>query len=132
MLYCMDLWVGFISLPGLRHVSPKRCKTPHLMKFGAKFSTVHDFYSSSKQLPIPKQLKLHVTQAYTEFCALDIRTFNVMIGDGFQNLAKVLFDAGRSMYKSSIEIKDLLAHLTTISRNVSRLYEELVNHQKEK
>ncbi|CAF5167377.1 unnamed protein product, partial [Rotaria magnacalcarata] len=48
--------------------------------------------------------------------------------DDFQNLAKVLFDAGRSLYKSSIEIKELLPHSTTVSRNVTCLYEEYKLH----
>ncbi|CAF4965380.1 unnamed protein product, partial [Rotaria sp. Silwood1] len=80
------------------------------------------------QTTIPKQLKLRVTQACTEFCATDSRAFNLITSDGFQNLANVLFDAGRSMYKSSIQIKDLLPHPTTTSRNVSRLYEEYKLH----
>ncbi|CAF1436055.1 unnamed protein product [Rotaria sp. Silwood1] len=95
---------------------------------GAHQQTVHDFYSSSKQTTIPKQLKLRVTQAWTEFYATYSRAFNLITSDGFQNLANVLFDAGRSMYKSSIQIKDLLPHPTTTGRNVSRLYEEYKLH----
>ncbi|CAF3758468.1 unnamed protein product [Rotaria sp. Silwood1] len=87
---------------------------------GAHQQTVHDFYSSSKQTTISKQLKLRVTQACTEFCATDSRAFNLITSDGFQNLANVLFDAGRSMYKSSIQIKDLLSHPTTVVCHVRR------------
>ncbi|CAF4515924.1 unnamed protein product [Rotaria sp. Silwood2] len=95
---------------------------------GCHQQTVRDFYSSSKTTPIPSKLKLRVTQACTEFCAVDGRAFDVITDDGFQNLAKVLFDAGRSLYKSSIEIKELLPHSTTVSRNVTRLYEEYKLH----
>ncbi|CAF1935922.1 unnamed protein product [Rotaria magnacalcarata] len=95
---------------------------------GCHQPTVRDFYSSSKTTPIPSKLKLRVTQACTEFCAVDGRAFDVITDDGFQNLAKVLFDAGRSLYKSSIEIKELLPHSTTVSRNVTRLYKEYKLH----
>jgi hypothetical protein len=51
-----------------------------------------------------------------EFCALDGRVFEIMKGGGFQNLAKSLFDAGRYVHKSSIEIKDLLPHPATVRK----------------
>ncbi|CAF3157858.1 unnamed protein product [Rotaria socialis] len=89
--------------------------------------TVHDFYSSSKQSPIPLKVKLSVTEACTEFCALDGRAFEVIKGDGFKNLAKALFDAGQASNKSSIEVTDFLPHPTTISRNIIRLYEQYKN-----
>ncbi|CAF3987750.1 unnamed protein product [Rotaria sp. Silwood2] len=87
-------------------------------------TTVHDFYSSSKTIQIPKKMKLSVTQACAEFSALDGRAFDTMTGYGFQNLAQVLFDAGRSFTNSSIQIEDILPHPTTISRNVGRIYEQ--------
>ncbi|CAF4693427.1 unnamed protein product, partial [Rotaria sp. Silwood2] len=58
------------------------------------------------------------------FCALGTRAFDVVKGDGFENLAKTLFGVGRGRNTSSIEITDLLPHRTTISRNITRLYEE--------
>lgn len=76
--------------------------------------TVHDFYSSSNEVQVPRQIKLSVTQACTEFCALDARAFAVVQGDGFHNLANALFDAGRRCHKSSIKIKDILPHSTTV------------------
>jgi hypothetical protein len=85
---------------------------------GSQQQAVHDFYSSSKPTPIPTKLKSRVTEACTEFCALDGRAFDVITDDGFQNLAKVLFNAGRSMYKSSIEIKELLPHSTTVRKKI--------------
>ncbi|CAF5137493.1 unnamed protein product, partial [Rotaria sp. Silwood1] len=58
------------------------------------------------------------------FCALGARVFDVVKGDGFINLAKTLFGVGRGSNTSSIEITDLLPHPTTISRNITRFYEE--------
>jgi hypothetical protein len=76
--------------------------------------TVHDFYSSSNQVQVPKQIKLSVTQACAEFCALDARAFAIVQCDGFHNLANALFVAGRRCHKSSIQIKDILPHSTTV------------------
>ncbi|CAF1271884.1 unnamed protein product [Rotaria sordida] len=59
------------------------------------------------------------------FYALDVRAFDVVKDDGFKNLAKTLFGVGRDTSTSSIEIADLLPHPTTISRNITRLYEEV-------
>ncbi|CAF3814892.1 unnamed protein product [Rotaria sp. Silwood1] len=47
------------------------------------------------------------------FCALGARAFDVVEGDGFKNLAKILFGVGRCSNTSSIEITDLLPHPTT-------------------
>ena len=106
--------------------------------------TVRDFYVSSKQSYVPKGIKSSITEACTEFCVLDGRAFEVTAGDGFRTLAKVLFDAGQTMNRSTIEIEDLLPHPNTvriikrfvqsnlisdfssmqISKNVTRLYDE--------
>jgi hypothetical protein len=76
--------------------------------------TVHAFYSSSKHRDIPKKIKLSITQACTEYAALDGRAFESMQGEGFQNLAQVLFDSGRLLHKSHIQVEDLLPHPTTV------------------
>lgn len=81
---------------------------------GGHQQTVRDFYASSKQKPIPTKLKLRVTEACVEFCAIDGRAFDVITNDGFQNLANALYNAGRSMYKSSILIKELLPTSRTV------------------
>ena len=54
-------------------------------------------------------------QTCVEFCALDGRAFDLINGDGFRKLTKVLFDAGVSMQKSSIEVDDLLPYPTTVT-----------------
>ncbi len=78
--------------------------------------TVHDFYSSSKELKIPNKIKLSITEACTELYSLDGRAFAVMKGQGFQNLAKCIFNAGRLTHKSSIRLEDLLSHPTTVRK----------------
>jgi hypothetical protein len=76
--------------------------------------SVHEFYSSSRQSVIPRHIKLSITKACTEFCALDGRAFALVEGDGFQKLAKTLLDTGRSLHKSSFTVSDLLPHPTTV------------------
>jgi hypothetical protein len=75
---------------------------------------VHAFYSSSKHIEIPKKIKLSVTQACAEYAALDGRAFESIKGEGFQGLAQILFDSGRLLHKSHIQVKDLLPHPTTV------------------
>ncbi|CAF1365939.1 unnamed protein product [Rotaria sordida] len=82
------------------------------------------FIQLQKKINIPKRIRLSVAQACAEFSALDGRAFQAMKGNGFQNLAQVLFDAGRSYNNSSIQVQDILPHPTTISRNVVRIYEQ--------
>ncbi|CAF1517635.1 unnamed protein product [Adineta ricciae] len=73
----------------------------------------HEFYSSSKEETIPTRIKQRITKACTEFCALDGRAFDLITGNEFQNLTKVLCDAGRSLYKSLFKINDHLPHSST-------------------
>ena len=76
--------------------------------------TVHDYYTTLKPSSIPTKLKFSVGEACAEFCALDCRAFDVLKGEGFKNLVRVIFEAGRSTIKSSIDISDLLPHPTTV------------------
>jgi hypothetical protein len=63
-----------------------------------------------------ERIKLSVTRASTEFCALDGRTFDVTKDDGFQGLVKVLLHAGQSLRKSQFDRKELLPHPTTVKK----------------
>ncbi|CAF4759463.1 unnamed protein product, partial [Rotaria sp. Silwood2] len=105
----------------------KSCPKKEKLSFAYQ-KTVHDFYFSLKSSPIPRKIKFSATEACTEFCALDTGTFDVVKGDGFTNLAKTLFGVCRGTRTSSIEITNLLPHPTTISRNITRLYEEYQIH----
>ncbi|CAF1475234.1 unnamed protein product [Rotaria sp. Silwood1] len=52
-------------------------------------------------------------QACAEFSALDDRASDTMKENSFQNLAQVLFDAGRALTKSSIQVQAILPNPTT-------------------
>jgi len=53
-----------------------------------------------------KKIKLSVTRACTEFCALDGRTFDVTKDDGFQGLVKVLFNADQELLSHPTAVKN--------------------------
>jgi hypothetical protein len=90
----------------------------------ASQKTVRDFFSSSKQSPIPKRIKSIITKACTEFCALDGRAFDVMKGIGFQNLSIALLETGRLISKAPVDIKDLLPHPTTL--RIQKYFNKLI------
>ena len=77
-------------------------------------TTIQNFYSSSNPIEVPKKIKMSVTRACVEFVALDARAFETIKGSGFLELAQVLFDAGRSLPKSRIQMSDLLPNPTTV------------------
>lgn len=79
-------------------------------------TTIQEFYSPSKPIQISKKIKSAVLEACTEFAALDGRAFATMKGNGFQSLAQVLFDAGRLLHRSSVQIENILPHPTTVIR----------------
>ncbi|CAF0979861.1 unnamed protein product [Rotaria sordida] len=113
---CCDAYKGLLLHSSLNDTNNlrthvKSCPKKEKSSFAYQ-KTVHDFYSPLKSSPIPREIKFSVTEACTEFCALDARAFDVMRGDGFKNLAKTLFDADRATSTSSIEITDLLPHPT--------------------
>ncbi|CAM4773611.1 unnamed protein product [Rotaria magnacalcarata] len=64
-----------------------------------------------------------VAKACAEFSALDGRAFETMNGDGFYNVAQVLFEAGSYFPHSSIQVQHIFPHPTTISRGVMQIYE---------
>ncbi|CAF2003862.1 unnamed protein product [Rotaria magnacalcarata] len=84
---------------------------------------VHDFYPTSQIIDVPRKIKLAIAKAYAEFSALDGRAFETMKGDGFDNVAQVLFEAGSYFPDSSIQVQHILPHPTTISRGVMQIYE---------
>ncbi|CAM4861080.1 unnamed protein product [Rotaria socialis] len=47
-----------------------------------------------------------------------------MRGVGFQNLVKILVEVGQLASRSKFEVTDILLHPTTISKNISRLYDK--------
>jgi hypothetical protein len=71
---------------------------------------------SSTSRRVPTRIKAAITQACTEFAANDMRSFETMAGDGFINLIRTIFDAGRSIAtESNFDIKKLLPNPTTVN-----------------
>jgi hypothetical protein len=117
---CNDckMLLAFQSMNGTNNLKShlKSCTKPKLKIDDLNQTTVHDFYSSEKKIKIPGKVKSAVLEAAAEFSALDGRAFETISGAGFQNLAQVLFDAGRLCNNSSIQIKDILPHPTTVRK----------------
>ncbi|KAG4067136.1 hypothetical protein HA402_000127 [Bradysia odoriphaga] len=70
---------------------------------------------------LPKEIlnkeKKVLTAKIVEFCALDIRPFEIIKGKGFINLAQHFISVGAE--HGVIDVSNVLPHPTTISRNVS-------------
>ena len=58
-----------------------------------------------------------MTKATVEMCALDLRPFTEIAGDGFRGLLIVCTDIAQNV-QGKIDIQDLLPHPTTISQNL--------------
>ncbi|CAF5022120.1 unnamed protein product [Rotaria sp. Silwood1] len=71
------------------------------------------FTSINRTNNLKTKIKLSVVQACAEFSALDDRASDTMKENSFQNLAQVLFDAGRALTKSSIQVQAILPNPTT-------------------
>ncbi|CAF2713395.1 unnamed protein product [Rotaria sp. Silwood2] len=62
---------------------------------------------------IPQRIKSAVLHACSGFAAIDNRAFETMAGDGFKILLQEIFDAGRVLNTSSINVDALIPHPTT-------------------
>ena len=92
------------------------CATIRPKKDDFQQTNVFNFYSPTKK-KVSKKIKSAVLQSCVEFVALDGRAFEIISRAGFQNLAQVLFDAGRACNISSLSVKDVLPHATTVRDN---------------
>lgn len=70
---------------------------------------------------LPKEIinkeKKILTEKIVEFCALDVRPFEIIKGKGFINLAQHFISVGAE--HGVVDVSNVLPHPTTISRNVS-------------
>ncbi|CAF0804921.1 unnamed protein product [Adineta steineri] len=81
----------------------------------------------TKDISISQDDKRSITISCAKYCAFDIRSFNSVHGDGFQQLCQALIDTG---YKfglnkcSKPSVKNLLPDRTNVSRTIKQLAEE--------
>lgn len=70
---------------------------------------------------LPKEIlnkeKKIITEKIVEFCALDVRPFEIIKGKGFVNLVQYFISVGARY--GEVDVTTILPHPTTISRNVS-------------
>lgn len=62
-------------------------------------------------------IKKLTTNKLVEFCAKDIRPFEIVLGEGFKNIAQHLWSMGALC--GDMDVTNVLPHPTTISRNVA-------------
>lgn len=69
------------------------------------------------------ELKRALTKSIVEFCARDIRPFEVISGKGFLGLAQLSVSIGATY--GNIDFSTILPHPTTIARNVAKVKNEI-------
>ncbi|CAF1269649.1 unnamed protein product, partial [Rotaria sordida] len=100
----------------------KSCSKPNETSICDQKS-VKEFYSSTKTYQVPQRIKSAILRSCAEFAAIDNRAFETMAGDGFKSRLQQVFDAGRVLNTSSLDVEALIPHPTTISRDISRIYD---------
>jgi BRCT domain type II-containing protein len=106
------------------HLSYSATKTgsSHLSRHSCKFSADQSNIEilSSR---IPQRVKDEVTKACVSLCCKDIRPFDIVTDSGFADYSQSLIKIG-SLH-GNLNVKDLLPHPTTISRNTQKEAEKL-------
>jgi hypothetical protein len=63
--------------------------------------------------------KKEINIACASFCALDMRAFNTITGEGFLQMAQAFIDLGAS--RGKVSINSVIPDRTTVSRQVASL-----------
>lgn len=71
-------------------------------------------------------LKKLMTRKLVEFCAKDMRPFEIVQGEGFRHLAQFIWSMGAIHGNRITDVTCILPHPTTISRNVAAIKEEML------
>lgn len=83
--------------------------------------------TSNKQLKkVPPSLKTECTKKLVFLCAKDLRSFNIVTGEGFRDFVQFCLEAGAVLGPSAVsevDLTDFLPHPTTISRNAQTITE---------
>lgn len=83
---------------------------------------------TSSQKPSLEEKKI-IIEKMTKFVCQDLRSFNIVKGKGFQELAQSLVSLGSRC--GDIDVKDVLPDPTTISRNINQIAQNLRENVKE-
>ena len=68
-------------------------------------------------MTVDSRVKSNAVEKCVAWCTKDIRPFDIVSGEGFQDLAQFLIDTGAAYGKVPAEV--LLPHRTTISRHLT-------------
>lgn len=117
-------------------VACKKCF--NIYKFGKSTSNLvrHKCYlvanaksDNNKEVNVDLETKKKCTKIMTEWTVVNCRPFNITADAGLKKLACFFVSVGAS-FGSSVNIETLLPNPTTISRNISNLYEFHINEMK--
>lgn len=74
----------------------------------------------------PATLKKLMTKKLVEFCAKDMRPFEIVEGEGFRQLVQFIWSVGAIHGNEITDVTSILPHPTTISRNVAAIKEDMI------
>lgn len=79
-------------------------------------------YKTLLQKTVTKEKQI-ITHKVVEFCARDVRPYEIITGQGFLNLVQYFVSIGAKY--GEIDVKTVLPHPTTVSRHVSDVRDEM-------
>lgn len=74
----------------------------------------------------PAALKKLMTKKLVEFCAKDMRPFEIVEGEGFRQLVQFIWSVGAMHGNEITNVTSILPHPTTVSRNVATIKEDMM------
>lgn len=100
---------------------------------GAQGKSIDSFFKEKETVPSvqkPSQEdKKIIIEKITKFVCRDLRSFNIIKGKGFQELAQSLISLGSRC--GDMDVKDVLPDPTTVSRNIHQIAQNIRDEVKE-
>jgi len=84
---------------------------------------ISGFTSTTFEPGVYRKAKKQITTSVVQFCAKDIRPFNIVEGEGFKGVARELINIGAKYGR--IQVEQVLPCGQTISNNVDETYKKL-------
>jgi len=81
--------------------------------------TMFDLPGITKAVSVPASVKSSVADSVVTMCAKDIRSFNIVDGDGFKEFVDKVLSVGAKY--SGISATDILPSVTTVSRHLAEV-----------
>jgi len=109
---CNKCKILLSNLPGTGTSHLKRHKCAVITKGN---SSMDEFVTKKIKIKIPEKVSHDAVDECVKFCALDLRSFLAINGDGFKSLCQFLVNTGAKY--GAVDVNDVLPNPTTVSRN---------------